>query len=139
MSTTCTMTRDEILAKVRPLVVDSLAVEAEDVQYQSRLVTDLGADSLDFIDLIFMLEGEFDIKIRGDELDFMARLDFSSPEVMQDGHLTQATIEQLRQWLPAIEDLEDPEKITPTQLFSLITAETLCILVERKLADFEAA
>jgi acyl carrier protein len=127
------MTRDEIFATMRSLVADSLAVPASDVALESRLIPDLGADSLDFIDMVFLLEKRFGIKVREGDLDFFSRLDFSSPAVMREGFLTTETVERLRDWLPGLRDA-DPARVTPRQIFSMITVETLVILVEKKLA-----
>lgn len=119
---------------IRGLVADSLAQDAADVSLDSRLVTDLGADSLDFIDLIFALEKKFNVKIRQGELDFLSRLDVSNPQTMREGFLAREAVEGLLPWLPALGRVPDLSKVTPAQLFSFITVETLCILVERKLA-----
>lgn len=127
------LTPDAIEATVRLLVADSLAVPRDQVRANSRLVDDLGADSLDFIDILFSLEKAFDVKVRDSELDFLSRLDFSSPEVMKDGHLTLATVDRLREWLPLLDAVPDRAKVTPRELFSMITVETLCILIARKL------
>ena len=72
--------------------------------------------------------------MRDSELDFLSRLDFSSPEVMRDGHLTPATLDRVRPWLPRLRDLADDQGVTPGQLFSAIDIEALCNVVERKLA-----
>jgi acyl carrier protein len=125
---------ERILAKMRGLVADSLALGVEEIAPESRLIPDLGADSLDFVDLIFMIEKEFGIKFRDGELASVATLDFSAPEVMQDGHLTPETVGRLMEWLPALKDVEDQAMVTPTQLFSLISVETLCSIVEKRLA-----
>jgi acyl carrier protein len=125
---------EQIEATMRRLVADCLAVDAEQVRRESRLTDELGADSLDFIDLLFVIEKEFGIKVRDSELDFLSRLDFSSPEVMREGHLTAATLDRLRGFLPLLRDVPDPGRVTPAQLFAMITVETLCILVGRKLA-----
>ena len=127
------MTRDEVFGAIRTLVADSLALPAGTITIQSRLTADLGADSLDFIDLIFLIEKKFSIKVRDGELDFFSKLDFSSPKVMKQGFLTRETVYSLKGWLPALERIEDPARVTPSQLFSMITLETLCILVEGKL------
>lgn len=127
-------TNEGILAKMRGLVADSLALGVDEIGPQSRLIPDLGADSLDFIDLIFMIEKEFGIKIRDGELASAATLDFSSPEVMRNGYMTRETIDKLMDWLPALRDVEDLARVTPAQLFSFVSVETLCSLVERKLA-----
>ena len=127
------MSRPEVFAVVQRCVADSLAVEPETIRPESRLVDDLGASSLDFIDIVFMLETEFDITVRSTEFSFLTKLDFSSPKVMKDGFLTAETTERLRVWLPALDTLPDPEKVTPRQLFSLITVETICVIVQKRL------
>jgi len=127
------MNRGEIYKAMRSLVADSLALKEDEIQPQCRLTDDLGADSLDFIDIIFGIEKKFEVKVRDGELDFISRLDFSSPKVMRQGYLTLETIQRLTKRLPALEQVQDPAKVTPAQLFSLITIETLCIMVEEEL------
>ena len=128
------MDRDTLSDTIIKLVVNSLALDPKPVTVKSRLTVDLGADSLDFVDIIFLLEKKFSVKIREGEFDFLSRLDFSSPEVMQKGFLTRETVTRLEESLPALRDVSDPEKVTPAALFSFITIETLCLLVERKLS-----
>jgi len=127
------MNREEIYKAMRSLVADSLALKEDEIQPQCRLTDDLGADSLDFIDIIFGIEKKFEVKVRDGELDFISRLDFSSPKVMRQGYLTLETIQRLTKRLPALEQVQDPAKVTPAQLFSLITIETLGIMVEEEL------
>jgi len=128
-----TYTRDELVTTVRAFLADRLALKVERVTLRSRLIDDLGADSLDFIDMVFTLEKKFGIKIREEEFDFLSRLDFSSPEVMRDGFLTVETIEKLRPRLPGLGELADPARVTPKELFGLLTVETLCDLVQTRL------
>jgi acyl carrier protein len=128
------MTRAEVETTMIALVADSLAVPKDEVTARSRLLEDLGADSLDFIDIVFSIEKAFSIKVRDSELDFLSRLDFSSPAVMRDGHLTRETVDRLAQWLPRLGEVPDRGAVTPRELFSLIDVETLCVLAERKLA-----
>jgi len=132
------VTRDELVTAVRALLADRLALKVERVTLRSRLIDDLGADSLDFIDLVFILEKKFGIKIREEEFDFLSRLDFSSPEVMRDGFLTAETVEKLRTRLPGLGELADPTRVTPKDLFGLLTVETLCDLVQTRLTDLRA-
>ena len=56
------MTRDEILAKVRDILVDQLGVEADSVKLEASFQDDLNADSLDLVELIMELEDQFTIK-----------------------------------------------------------------------------
>jgi acyl carrier protein len=127
------VTRAEVETELRRLLADRLAVKIERIALHSRLIDDLGADSLDFIDIIFCLEKKFGIKIPEGEFDFLARLDFSSAEVMRDGFLTLETVESLRTRLPNLGELADPARVTPKDLFGLLTVETLRDLVESRL------
>lgn len=124
--------RTEIFSRLRSMIADSLAVPESDVTLQSRLIDDLGADSLDFVDLVFAIEKEFGTKIREADFNFLARLDFSSPAVMRDGFLTRETIERLLPLLPGLAGVPDQGRVTPGELFSLMTVESLCIMIERE-------
>jgi acyl carrier protein len=126
--------RDEIFSKVQACVADSLALDPEEVRPESRLFEDLGANSLDFIDILFMLEKEFRISVQETELNVLTRLDFSSPQVMKDGHLTRETVAELETWLPSLATLPDRDRVTPKDLFSQVTIETMCAILERRLA-----
>lgn len=129
--TTILPVRDDVFAKVRRCVAESLAIEPDEVQLTSRLVDDLGASSLDFIDIVFMLEREMGIKVRDSEFNFLTRLDFSSPEVMRQGFLTPEVTDRLAPWLPALAALPDRSRVTPRQLFSFITVEAICLVAQK--------
>ena len=61
------MTRDEVAKKVEDIIVDKLNVDASEVKDEVNFTLDLGADSLDTVELIMEFEKEFDIKIEDDE------------------------------------------------------------------------
>ena len=124
---------DTIVSTVRRCVAESLAVPQADLSLESRLVDDLGADSLDFVDIVFMLDRELDIRVRETEFNFLTRLDFSSPDVMKGAHLTEPVVTRLAEWLPALRAVPDRTKVTPRQLFSMITVESICIVCHRAL------
>jgi acyl carrier protein len=126
------MKRDELFTKLRSMIADSLAIDENDVSLESRLIDDLGADSLDFVDLVFAIEKEFGVKLREADLDFLGRLDFSSPAVLKEGFLTEATIQALASVMPALERVVDRSRVTPGELFSMLTVESLCLMVERR-------
>jgi acyl carrier protein len=127
-------TPDDVFTRVRALIADSLALQESGITPQSRLIDDLGADSLDFVDLTFAIEKAFGVKLREAELNFLTRLDFSSPAVMQGGYLTRDTIASIRPLLPALDRAPDPDRVTPGELFSLLTVETLCLMIQRRLS-----
>lgn len=61
------MTRDEVAKKVEDIIIDKLNVDASEVKDEANFTLDLGADSLDTVELIMEFEKEFDIKIEDDE------------------------------------------------------------------------
>ena len=63
------MSREEILEKVRELIADKLGVDKDEVTEEASLIDDLGADSLDLVDLVMVFEEEFDVKIEDEELE----------------------------------------------------------------------
>lgn len=131
--------RPEVIDTVQSAIAESLAVPKESIRPESRLIDDLGADSLDFVDIVFTLDQRLGIRVRETEFNFLTRLDFSSPEVMQNGFLTAAVVDRLATWLPALEALPDRGAVTPRALFSLITVESICIVADRKLTEIAAA
>ena len=128
------MPYDDVFTKLRKMIADSLAIEESRVTLESRLIDDLGADSLDFVDLTFGIENEFGVKLRESDMNFLTGLDFSSPTVMKNGFLTLETIESIAPIMPALQHVADRSRVTPRELFSLLTVETLCFMVERQLS-----
>lgn len=127
------MSRD-VAAVVSALVADRLALKPDAVSLESRLVDDLGADSLDFVDLLFTLEKEFGVVLHEGDLDVMGRLDFSSPEVMREGYLTPVAVARLTRVLPELAQRSDLDRLTPAHVFAAITVGTLCRMVEARLS-----
>ena len=119
---------DEVFAAVKRTIADSLALPEADITLQSRLIDDLGADSLDFVDIVFQLDSDLGIGVRESEFNFLTRLDFSSPEVMTEGFLTRPVVDRLAEWLPEMRKAPDPDRVTPRQLFSMITVEAICLV-----------
>src|SRR3954467_7942642 len=92
------VTKDEVYKKVQTALVDALGVDEEEVTPQATLVGDLGAESIDFLDIVFRLEKAFDIKIPRGEL-FPEDI-LTNAEYVQNGKVTAAGIEQLRTRMP---------------------------------------
>jgi acyl carrier protein len=65
------MSKDEILAKVRDILVDQLGVDPADVELEASFQDDLNADSLDLVELIMELEDQFGVKISDEEAQSM--------------------------------------------------------------------
>lgn len=124
----------EVVSTVRRCIAGSLALKECDIALEARLIDDLGADSLDFADIIFSLGHDLSINVRDTEFSFLTRLDFSSPEVLRDGHLTSDVVSRLEGWLPEFAALEDKTRVSPRQLFSSITVEAICLVASRRVS-----
>jgi acyl carrier protein len=61
------MEHEEILEKVKEVIVDQLSVEEDDVVEDASFIDDLGADSLDIVELVMALEESFGISIPDEE------------------------------------------------------------------------
>ena len=92
-------TQEEIYAKVSATLVDALNVDEADVKPTSTLQGDLGAESIDFLDIVFRLEREFGIKIPRGEL-FPESVFQGSPEFVRDGRVTDQGMAELRSRMP---------------------------------------
>jgi acyl carrier protein len=94
------MTNDEILTKVRSLLVDALSVDDDEVTLDARLAADLGAESIDMLDIVFRLEREFHLgKIDRNEL-FPESIFQGDPDLVDNGVVTPKGIEYLVEKLP---------------------------------------
>jgi acyl carrier protein len=126
----------ETLAGVRECVADVLLItDTDTIQLKSSLVSDLGADSLDFLDLVFQLEEKFGIKISRTEVNLFQSLGLPEEEAHKDGVLTARAIEKLKQLMPEV----DPGVFQPGLLVAtvpkLLTVETFVNIVNRKLEE----
>ena len=124
-------THDEIFQKVQSTLVDALGVDEEDVIPTATLSNDLGAESIDLLDIVFRLERNFGIKIPRGEL-FPENI--SDPELTQDGKLTPRGVAELKQRMPFADLSEFEANPEVERLLDLYTVETLVHYVAGKLA-----
>lgn len=125
------MQRDEIFEKVQGVLVEALAVDEDEVTPEATIFGDLGAESIDMLDIGFQLEQAFGFKIEQGEM-FPEGVT-SDPEMVQDGKVTPAGIAVLRERAPHIElsALEaDPRLEKVRDIFTVDALVTFC---ERKL------
>ena len=123
--------RENTVETLQSILASSLFIDPVAIKPASRLIADLGADSLDFVDLLFKIEKRFGIELHHGEFDFFSALDSSSRDLTPDGFLTPESLQKLTAWLPALAELPDPQRVTPGQLFSLLTVDSLVFMVER--------
>src|SRR5437764_6802491 len=101
-------TQDEIYSKVSATLVEALNVDEDDIKPTATLQGDLGAESIDFLDIVFRLEREFGIKIPRGEL-FPESIFSGDPEYVQNGKVTEQGLAELRMRMP-FADLSDFER-----------------------------
>ena len=124
--------RDDIFAKVRDTLVDALGLEEDEVTPEATLSGDLGAESIDYLDIVFRLEKNFNVKIPRGEL-FPENLASADPSYIQNGVITDAGIAELRQKMPHadIEKFAQDPKVENIQ--DLFTVEMIVNFLEKKL------
>lgn len=119
------MTKDEVYKKVSTTLVEALNVDEEEVKPGSTLQGDLGAESIDFLDIVFRLEREFGIKIPRGEL-FPESIFQGDAEMVQGGKVTAKGLDELRAKMPyadlsAFERNPDISKVSDLFTVDLIT------------------
>ena len=126
-----TMTADQVLDKVRNVLVEALGVDDDEVTLEAKLEEDLGAESIDYLDIQFRLEKLFGIKIGENELN--AESVVTEPEYVQDGMVTDTGMEQLKQRLPFLDlsQFESSRKVE--DLRGVFTVDTIVRFVQTKL------
>ena len=128
-------TKEEVFEKVKEALVEALGVDDDEVGTDATMVGDLGAESIDFLDIVFRLEKAFEIEIPRSEL-FPEDI-LTNAEYVQDGRVTAAGVEQPKERMP-FADLSKFEENPAVQEFSnLLTVNDLCRYVESKVGATE--
>jgi acyl carrier protein len=124
--------QEEIYQKVSATLVEALNVEQQEISPSATLQGDLGAESIDFLDIVFRLEREFGIKIPRNEL-FPESIFQGDPDFVLNGNVTEKGLEELREKMP-FADLSKFEKNPElTALSDLFTVEMIAKYIEGKL------
>jgi acyl carrier protein len=136
------ITKEEILAvfpKVREIMAEALGCDLEKVKLEASLIDDLGAESIDFLDIVFRLERGFKVKIPRGKIVEEARGDLSEAEFEKGGVLSDAGLERLKIFLSEVppERFKSPLKVA--DIPHLFTAETFCKMVIRRQRAASAA
>jgi acyl carrier protein len=127
-----TTTKPEIFSKVQEALVDALGVEEDEVTPDATLQGDLGAESIDFLDIVFRLEKAFDIKIERGEL-FPEDI-LTSADYVVDGKVNAAGISKLKERMPFADLSRFEADPVVLNLSKQLTVRDMCNFVEHKLA-----
>src|SRR3989449_8602728 len=109
-------TQDEIMAvfpKVAETMADALGCEVERVKLDASLIDDLGAESIDFLDIVFRLERAFKVKIPRGKIIEEARGELSESQFEQGGIVSEAGVARLKIFLSEVppERFKTPLKV----------------------------
>lgn len=126
------MTRDEIFKKVQAMLVDAMGVDEDEVTPQAVLTADLGAESIDFLDIVFKVEQTFGFKIAQGEL-FPENVQ-QDPRYVVDGKVTPQGIAALKQKLPHGDFARLEKDPSIANVPAIFTVDAIVRFVERKLA-----
>ena len=115
------MTNDQIFTMVRSTLVEALNVDEGEVTPAARLRGDLNAESIDFLDIVFRLERQFNIKIPREDL-FPESIFQGDPKFVADGKVTADGLVELQKRMPYADLTEfrkDPKMEKMEDLFTV--------------------
>lgn len=125
--------------KISQVICEALGRDPAPLDLSERLIEDLGAESIDYLDILFRLERAFGVKIPRGQITKEARGDLSEEEFQQGGILTPLGVERLKGYLKEV----PPERFRPGlkvgEIPLLFTVETFCNLVLRALHEKQLA
>jgi acyl carrier protein len=124
--------KNEIVNQVRQIVSQALRVDEPKVELRSSLIRDLGAESIDFLDIVFRLEKTFKIKIPKGEL-FPEKL-LTDARFVQDGRVTAIGIEELKKRIPGADWEAFAKNPSVANLGDLFTVGMIVDYLTEKLA-----
>jgi len=126
------MSRDEIFNQVQEVMIDALGVDDDEVTGEATLMGDLGAESIDFLDIVFRLEKAFEIKIPREEL-FPAENLMSNADYVENGKLTEKGLSALKEAMPHTDMSGFESDPDINKLGDLFTVNSVVNYVETKL------
>jgi len=130
-ATVMTMSRDEVFRKVQGVLVDALGVDEDEVTPGATLMGDLGAESIDFLDIVFRLEKAFGLKVPREEL-FPAEGLLNDPELVNSGRLTDKGLAALREKVPHMNLAEFEKDPSLNKIADLFTVNAIVNYVDSK-------
>ncbi|HUX01601.1 MAG: acyl carrier protein [Phycisphaerae bacterium] len=127
------MTEQEIFERLAPLITEVTGIPPETVTMDSVLVTDLGAESIDLLDLSFLIEEAFGITIEANEFEAQVRERIPGGVYERNGCLTEEALAELRKAMPEVQPRHFAPGLCAADIPSLLTVAVFVHLVQRKL------
>jgi acyl carrier protein len=126
---------EEVYPAVAEIIADALARDLDEVQLDRYLIEDLGAESIDFLDIVFRLEQRFQVQIPRGKLVEDARGELAEEEFEEDGRLTDAGLQRLRAYMTEVDRGRFRPRMPVAEIPLLFNVETFCRVVARALRD----
>ncbi len=126
------MSREDIFQEVQEILVDALGVDDDEITLEATLMGDLGAESIDFLDIVFRLEKAFSIKIPREEL-FPAESLMSNPEFVSNGKLTEKGLAEIQEKLPHTDLTEFEKNPDLNKLGDLFTVNAIINFIDSRI------
>lgn len=126
------MNDKQIFAKVKACILKTLDIKPASINLKSRIIDDLGADSLDLLDLFFRLEQAFAIKLSPREIEKQISEKIKDSAFGKDGFVTEPAKKELKKLLPEVPAEKFRKALHQNDLPGLLTVEVIFNLVKRK-------
>ena len=126
------MSRDEVFQEVGEVLIDALGIDEDEARPEATLMGDLGAESIDFLDIVFRLEKTFGIKIPREEL-FPIESMMSNPDFVNNGKLTEAGLAEMKVKMPHTDLAAFESDPDINKLGDLFTVNSIVNYVDMKL------
>jgi acyl carrier protein len=126
--------QEEIYQKVSATLIEALNVDEDEIKPTATLQGDLGAESIDFLDIVFRLEREFGIKIPRGEL-FPESIFQGDPEFVQNGKVTDKGLAELRARMPFADLAKFEQNPDLTAISDLFTVSMITKYIQGKLGN----
>jgi acyl carrier protein len=128
------LNRDDIYTRVSATLVEALNVDQDEIRPTATLQGDLGAESIDFLDIVFRLEREFGLKIPRGEL-FPESIFQGDPDFVQDGRVTDKGLAELRARMPYAELSAFEQNPAISAIGDLFTVDMITRYLQTKLCQ----
>lgn len=125
---------DQILERVIIRVGEVVALSSDEINPDASLVDELGADSLDFVELMYLMEHEFGVRFDKDDMSLAPVIGMVEEEVEEKGIVTPEALKRLREKFPTFDHLLK-DGMPRRLLASLITPRAIADSVKRKMED----
>ena len=126
------VTREQVFEKVREVLVEALGADEEEVTGKATLMGDLGAESIDFLDIVFRLEKAFGIKVPREEL-FPVETLMNNPEFVSHGKFTAKGLAELKDKMPHTDLSSFQNNPDINKLGDLFTVDSIVNYITSKL------